>query len=235
MASPSDNDHAHLDSISCNTEVNLQVLTPTQAIRLKTRLIGVDSGKAVILALGKDRQWQLASEFITHGQGVVVRIINAEDPEANIVAFRSKILKLLNSAGQWLIIDYPKQLQSVALRQHSRIPIRVEAAIYSTSSNTDVTGDNVSVKPLSRGHLEDISIKGGAYLGEAIAEASADDEYQLQVNIEHAMETLYVPIQIKNIQPIEQAGLCQYGFCIAESSEDAEQFVQKVILSHLMQ
>lgn len=120
---------SYLNNMPCNTEVTIQVITPTQPIRLRTRLIGVDPHRSIIFALGSDNSWQEARQFFRPGQSIVVRLVNSDEPDANILAFRSSIKKLLNNTESWLIIDYPKALQKVALRQNSRISINLKASI----------------------------------------------------------------------------------------------------------
>ncbi len=223
-----------LDNLACNTEVNIQIPTPTQAIRLRTRIIGVDPNSSVILALGTDKNWQLATEFITQGQGVVIRIIKSDEPEATVLAFRSNISKLLNSAGRWLVIDYPKELQKVALRQHSRIPINVESSMRAAPSKEEE--DSSEAKPLAHGHLTDISIKGGAFVCKKVESLIKDASHLLQVKIMPEMETLSIPVIIKNALEVENdKAHFQYGFELDSPQSEAEIFVQKVILNHLLQ
>lgn len=223
-----------LDSIACNTEVNIQIPTPTQAIRLRTRVIGVDPQSSVILALGTDKHWQHATEFITQGQGVVIRIIKSDEPEATVLAFRSNISKLLNSAGRWLVINYPKELQKVALRQHSRIPIKVESSMR--AAPLEAGGESSEAKPLAHGHLTDISIKGGAFVCEKTESLVKDGNNLLQVKIMPEMETISIPVTIRNIVEVENdKTLTQYGFELDSPQSEAELFVQKVILNHLLQ
>ncbi|MCG9738867.1 flagellar brake protein [Shewanella insulae] len=225
-------DLAYLNRINCNTEAQLQILTPLRPIRLKTRLIGIDPDNAIILALGQDKYWQAAQDYITQGQGVVVRLINSDDPEANILAFRSQIKTLLNNAGRWLVVNYPKELQSVALRQHCRIPVHLAASIHERQT------EGHSTHVCSSGFLQDVSVKGGAYIGEEIEGATLDKGYRLQVKFEETPETLSVPITLKNIQSPEPGrSQYQYGFTLDESQEEEtpNDFAQKVIINHLMQ
>lgn len=225
-------DLAYLNRINCNTEAQLQVLTPLRPIRLKTRLIGIDPDNAIILALGQDKYWQAAQDYITQGQGVVVRLINSDDPEANILAFRSQIKTLLNNAGRWLVVNYPKELQSVALRQHSRIPVHLAASIH------ERTAESQASHVCSSGYLQDVSVTGGAYMGEEIEGGSLNKGYLLEVKFEQTPETLSVPIILKNIQPPEPGrSQYQYGFILDETQgeEVPSDFAQKVIINHLMQ
>lgn len=225
-------DLAYLNRINCNTEAQLQVLTPLRPIRLKTRLIGIDPDNAIILALGQDKYWQAAQDYITQGQGVVVRLINSDDPEANILAFRSQIKTLLNNAGRWLVVNYPKELQSVALRQHSRIPVHLAASIH------ERTAEGHASHVCSSGYLQDVSVTGGAYMGEEIEGGSLNKGYLLEVKFEQTPETLSVPIILKNIQPPEPGrSQYQYGFILDETQgeEVPSDFAQKVIINHLIQ
>ncbi|MEZ9199790.1 PilZ domain-containing protein [Shewanella sp. 10N.286.54.B9] len=223
---PTENDFNALDNLTCSTEVHLQILTPTQAIRLRSKLIGVDSGRSIILAHGNDKAWAAATPFIRERQSVIMRVVNSDEQDANIVAFRSSIQKVISVVGRWLIIDYPKALQTVALRQHSRIPINVTASLICKTSNTVV----------SQGDLRDISIKGGAFVGEQIEGFELDSQYKLQVNLDEQNETIDTLVTLKNQQEAEgQVEQVQYGLILEAEHEEAEVMVQKVILHHLLQ
>lgn len=224
---------SYLDNIACNTEVNIQILTPTQPIRLRTRLIGVDPKVSIILALGSDKNWQQACDFIAQSQGVIIRIVKSDEPDANVIAFRTCIQKLINSSGRWLLVDYPKEIQKVALRQHSRIPINVESSLKCAPTET---GEASDPEALAHGNLSDISIKGGAFVCKSVNTIEKERSYLLQVKIMPDMETLFMPITVKNILSIEHDKLhTQYGFVLDGPQSEAEIFVQKVILNHLLQ
>lgn len=217
---------ASLDNIACNTEVHLQILTPTNPIRLRTRLIGVDPNNSIILAIGDDRAWMGAKDFIQDAQGVIVRLLNSEEPNANILAFRTNINGIFTAAGRWLTLAYPKELQKVVLRQHSRIPINIEAELLDPETDQSV----------SKGHLIDISINGGGYTGQAIAEDPVDKNFVLKINVKDSMENISMQIKLRNQQLIDNENmLFQYGFTLNSQDDEAENFVQKVILTHLTQ
>ncbi|WP_049772097.1 flagellar brake domain-containing protein [Shewanella sediminis] len=218
----------------CNTEVTIQVVTPSQPIRLRTRLIGVDPHRAIIFALGSDNSWQEAKKFLKPGQPIIVRLVNSDEPDANILAFRSSIRKLLGSTEPWLIIDYPKALQKVALRQHSRIAINLEASIQVMPAEGSDEGETTQL--LSPGQLSNISINGGAFIGKILQEISVETPCLLQVKVLQEAETMSIPITIKNIQDIEYGRMRgQYGFELSGEKSETETFVQKVILNHLLQ
>ncbi|MPY26760.1 flagellar brake protein [Shewanella psychropiezotolerans] len=224
---------SYLDNIACNTEVHIQILTPTQPIRLRTRLVGVDPHVSIILALGSDKLWQQASDFIVQDQGVIIRIVKTDEPDANVIAFKTCIQKLINGSGRWLLVDYPKEIQKVALRQHSRISINVESLLRPASS--EASGNSAEAKPLAHGNLSDISIKGGAFVCKNNDTIEKEGNYLLQVKIMPDMETLSMSITVKNAIGIEHdKEQLQYGFIINSPQSEAEIFVQKVILNHLL-
>ncbi|MGS0681507.1 flagellar brake domain-containing protein [Shewanella sp. 125m-7] len=219
---PSEKDFNTLDTINCGTEVHLQLLTATQTIRLRSRLIGVDPGRSVILALGNDKVWQGASAYIRERQSVVVRVVNSDEQDATILAFRSTIQQVVSAAGRWLIITYPKELQTVSLRQHSRVPINIKASLLALEC-ADV---------ISSGYLKDISIKGGAFVGKARSDFIVDSQFRLEVELDGELKT--IAVTLKNQQELEsQPGLAQYGFALDAEAEATEELVQKVVLQHL--
>ncbi len=218
---------ASLNTIACNTEVHLQILTPTNPIRLRTRLIGVDPNNSIILAIGDDRAWQKAKDFIQDAQGVIVRLLNSDDPNANILAFRTNINGVYTAAGRWLTLKYPAELQKVVLRQHSRIPVNIGAQLL------DIETDEA----ISEGQLIDISITGGGYVGKALADEAKDKDVVLKLNaLDDTQNTITMQIKIRNQQLTDAENmLFQYGFTLNNQKDEAEQFVQKVILAHLTQ
>ncbi|QQX80624.1 flagellar brake protein [Shewanella sp. KX20019] len=221
---PTENDFNTLDNLTCNTEVHLQILTPTQAIRLRSKLIGVDCGRSIILAHGNDKAWQAAAPFIRERQSIIMRVVNSDEHDANILAFRSRIQKIVSVVGSWIIIDYPQALQTVALRQHARIPINVAASLVCTTSG----------EVISHGDLRDISIKGGAFVGEKIEGFKLDSQYLLQVNLDEQNETIETLVTVKNQQDAESPSeQFQYGLILEAEHDETENMLQKIILHHL--
>lgn len=220
----SDKEFCTLDNLACNTEVHLQLLTPTQTIRLRSRLIGVDPGRSVILSLGSDKAWQAASAYVRERQSVVIRVVNSDEQDATILAFRSNIHQIISVAGRWVIVSYPKELQTVSLRQHSRIPVNIKASLCGIDS----------AEIISSGFLKDISIKGGAFVSETKVNFNIDSQYLLKVEFEGEQES--ISITIKNQQELDPTSrLAQYGFALNTGTEETEELLQKVILQHLNQ
>ncbi|MCG6202016.1 flagellar brake domain-containing protein [Psychromonas antarctica] len=224
MANPLLDEYAHLNKIACETEVYLQIITPVQAIRLKTRLIGVDPNMSIILAMGSDQEWLSAKESILEGKKLIVRLVNSEQPEAYIIAFQTQVQKLMSIAGRWLVLDYPKSIQRVALRLHSRLPTYIDAMIL----------DQETKKACCKGVLTDISINGGAFIGGPISGQVIDKKFILQVSLANEEGAQKIPVIVKNSKILSGHNqLVQYGLNIASTTEKSKSFVEHLVLHSL--
>ena len=222
---------SYLDHMACSTEVNIQIVTSSQVFRLHSRFIGVDPKNSIILELGQDKHWQKAKSFIVLGQELIVRIVKSDEPSANVLAFKSRIQRIEKNLGSWLLLDYPTELQNVALRHQSRISINIDSEIMS-GSNSDEESDDV--KPLALGLLSDVSIKGGAFVSSGLNTIICDKSYFLKV-ITYDLKNISIPITIKNVLPIEHDNEAfQYGFVFNFSQQKSEAIVQKIVMSHLL-
>jgi hypothetical protein len=211
-----------LDSMPCNTAAQVQVLTATPPVRLKTNLIGVDPGYSIILAMKTDVEWLAIKKCLHEGQGVVVRLMSSNETKAQIVAFRSNIQKVITICGRWLVLDYPNQMQEVALRKHSRIPIQIQSSILSKNSES----------LLSYGNLIDISIEGCAFLGETITNCEIGQSYQLQIQFAATQLSEPVPILLKSIIETDSSKK-KYGFAFNKKDKRMTTFIQGVLFHHL--
>lgn len=202
MDRDSDTRFAIFDHVPCNTEVHLQLLTPTSPIRLRTHLIGIHPGKAVLLECGMDKHWLAAKPYIKEERSVIVRLLNSGDPSAQVFAFRSNINRLMSSTYSWIVLDYPKNLERVALRQHSRIHVNVMAELCTKDGQLCC----------SKGHIGDISIKGGAFIGTDLGHSAVEQEFYLKISDNKTGEPFFLPVTIKNENVIDaDHRLAQYG------------------------
>lgn len=211
--------YSYLNKIACETEVHLQIITPTQPVRLKTRLIGVDPNMSVIVAMGSSGEWISAKQYVREGQKVIVRLMSTDHPDANLVAFQTQIQKIMSIAGRWLLLDYPKEVQQVPLRQHFRLPVHIEAKLLHPETK----------KTCSSGFLNDLSIQGGAFIGESIRQASLDKKYILQVMANGNKKSIV--IEIKNTKKVEQD--IQYGLILVAEEQQSKEFVEPLLLDCL--
>jgi hypothetical protein len=220
--SVTENKYSYLNKIACDTEVHLQIITPTKPVRLKTRLIGVDPNMSVILAMGNNSDWVSAKQYVREGQKVIVRLMNTDQPNANLVAFQSNIQKLMSIAGRWLVLDYPKELQQVPLRKDQRLPIHIEAQLINPETK----------KVCSKGFLSDLSIHGCAFIGEPLQKISVSEKYLLQVSITDEVKSIL--ILIKNSSKADkQRNLVQYGGVLQGDEQQLKLFVEPLLISYV--
>lgn len=217
-----EDNYAYLNKIACETEAHLQIITATQPVRLKTRLIGVDPNMSVIIAMGNSGEWLSSKQYIREGQKVIVRLMSTEHPDANLVAFKTNIQKLMSITGRWLVLDYPKEVQQLPLRKHLRLPVHISAKLLHPETK----------KTSSSGFLSDLSVLGGAFVGDPIKQPSADKKYILQVISEGEKKSML--IVIKNTKKAEFKGnLVQYGVVIEGDEKESKRFVEPLLIDSL--
>ena len=217
-----DDKYSYLNKIACDTEVHLQIITPTKPVRLKTRLIGVDPNMSVILAMGNSSEWLSAKQHIREGKKVIVRMMSTEEPNANLVAFQSHIQKLMSIAGRWLVLDYPKDLQQVPLRKYQRLPIHIDAKLLHPETK----------KICSTGFLSDLSVHGCAFVGEPIKNATVSEKYLLEVLV--AGESKFITVVIKNRKKLDiSSNSIQYGGILEEEAAQLKLFVEPLLIEYI--
>lgn len=224
MAEIDNKKFTRLNQVTCGEIVHLQIITPTKPIRLKTRLIGVDPNMSVILAFGNDPSWEKALPHIKESKTVIVRLLSNQQQQASIIAFRTKIQKIMTIAGRWLVLNYPQVIESAELRQHLRIPVKIEASLLDVTLNTS----------LATGTLSDISMQGCAFVGEKKTKLKVDGAYRLSVQLDDEC-TIELPIELKNIQAAGYEGDTQYGLVFTKSDIDTTDSIQQLLLHHLQQ
>lgn len=223
----------YLSTIPCNTEVSIQIITPVQTIRVRSHLVGVDRQLCLILHRGNDAAWLSAKNYIREGQNLVVRLINSKENDAKVIAFRSSIIKLDSVISRWLIISFPKQVQAIKLRKDSRQSLKLKASLITAAEQ----------KTLSSGFLNDISLSGCAYLGQALAEEEQEQKLLLCTQIQESELTspdsppeilnLQLPIEIKN-KSNDSSGVCKMGLQFTSSEEERLDAVQKILMQSLL-
>ncbi|MDO6761997.1 flagellar brake protein [Agarivorans sp. 1_MG-2023] len=208
------------NALPCQTEVHLQIPTPTNPLRLRSRLIGIEPGMCVILSRGMDQQWEAARDLIREGQSIVVRIVNEGDPNATIFAYRGSISKLMSSVGRWVVLDYPRNIQKISLRQHSRLPVSLPCRMQSESDS------NESFKGL----LKDLSLNGGGFISAPIPLPLTKRSFNLHLPIDE-YETLSIKASICN-QHLEQRSpeRVHYGLSFDADESVKQKFIQTALL-----
>lgn len=217
-----DNKYSYLNKITCASEVHLQIITPTGALRLKTRLIGVDPNMSVIISMGNNTEWDAAKQYIREGQKVIVRLMSSEHPDPYLIAFKSNIQKLMSIAGRWILLDYPQIVQQVPLRHDQRLPIHIEATLINPETK----------KECASGFLSDLSIHGCAFVSEPIKNESLSEKYILQVLVADQIKSIV--IEIKNRKKTDiKSHLVQYGGFLEGDEKQLKLFVEPLLIDCL--
>jgi hypothetical protein len=208
------------NALPCQTEVHLQIPTPTKPLRLRSRLIGIEPGMCVILSRGMDQNWEAARDLIREGQSIVVRIVNEGDPNATIFAYRGSISKLMSSVGRWVVLDYPRNVQKISLRQHSRLPISLPCKLNTSADNQESFD----------GLLKDLSLNGGGFVASPIPLPLTKKAFTLELSVE-GQEPLAITANICN-QHLEQRSpeKVHYGLSFEADEQTKQKFIESALL-----
>lgn len=208
------------NALPCQTEVHLQIPTATKPIRLRSRLIGIEPGMCIIISRGTDQHWEMARELIREGQSIVVRLVNEGDPNATIFAYRGAISKLMSSVGRWIIIDFPRNLQKISLRQHSRLPIYLNCRLASLTPQAD------SFSAI----LKDLSLNGSGIVTDEIPATLTEQAFKLELSIE-GQNAPTIKTRICN-QRLEHGSSSRmhYGLSFDANEREKQQFIEAALL-----
>lgn len=212
-----------LNQVNCGEIVHLQIITATKPIRLKTRLIGVDPNMSVILAFMNDPNWERAIPHIKESNDVIVRFMHKKRQQACIIAFRTSIQKIMTITGRWLVLDYPKAIESADIRQHRRVSVSIEATL--SHPDTKVV--------LSTGLISDISLQGCAFVSEDELALNVGDIYMLNIDITDENKKIELSVTLKNVQKINANNEFQYGLIFNTPEAKVKDTLQHLLLHHL--
>ena len=212
-----------LNQVNCGEVVHLQIITATKRIRLKTRLIGVDPNMSVILAFMNDPSWERALPHIKESNDVIVRFMHKKRQQACIIAFRSSIQKIMTITGRWLVLDYPKAIESAEIRQHRRVTVNIEATLSHPDTKVN----------LSTGLLSDISLQGCAFVSVDELALNVGDIYILSVDISDEGKNIELSVTLKNVQKITVNNEFQYGLIFNSAEAKVKDSLQYLLLHHL--
>jgi len=158
--------------------------------------------------------------LIREGQKVIVRIMSTAQPNANLLAFQSKIQKVMSIAGRWMVLDYPQEVQQVPLRQDQRLSLHIEASLLNPESK----------KVCSSGFLSDLSVSGCAFVGEPIDKIKLSEKYILQLSEANGKKSIVMVI--KNSKKADALGnTVQYGGVL---EGDGKKFAEPLLIDSFL-
>ncbi len=174
----------------------------------------------VIISRGTDQYWEMARELIREGQSVVVRLVNEGDPNATIFAYRGAISKLMSAVGRWLVIDYPRNLQIISLRQHSRLPVYLNCRLQSLTPQSETFS----------ALLKDLSLNGSGIVTEEIPHSLSQHPFKLELSIE-GQKSVAIKVRICN-QRLEHGSSSRihYGLSFEANEREKQQLIEAALL-----
>lgn len=122
-------------------------------VRIKVPLIGYEMGRYIILKYPVSSRGSDYQDVLVEGNVVIARYI-LEGDRGECFAFRSTIKHITKYPENFIILNYPKKIESRQLRLQQRIATHLPASIMVDSE----TGDQKSIR--LNGIIGDISTKG---------------------------------------------------------------------------
>lgn len=130
--------------------LDIQAQSPTAIKRAKTDLIGIDFQREIlILRMPDENKWGNLRDAIYADAELILRFILEHDA-GEVIAFKSGVKAVLSSPMNYILVVFPKRLESHALRSEQRILIKTPVSLL----------DEQEQKPICSGYLVDISHTG---------------------------------------------------------------------------
>ncbi len=139
--------------------VDLEI-NPHDKLRIKVPLIGYEIGKYIIFKYPVEPLTIGYTEALVEGNVVIARYI-LEGEHGECCAFRSTIKHITQYPENFIILSYPKKIESRQLRLQQRISTHLPASIMIDSENTEKPGVRLN------GIIADISTKGCGFIFKA--------------------------------------------------------------------
>jgi hypothetical protein len=157
--------------------IDIEINHPVK-VRIKVPLIGYEMGKYIILKYPVTSRASSYQDVLVEGNVVIVRYI-VEGEHGECFAFRSTIKNITQYPESFLILNYPKKIESRQLRLQQRIVTHLPATIM---VDTDIQGQ----KPIRlNGIVADISIKGCGFIFKADNHKTTVNKRNVFVCIQH--------------------------------------------------
>ena len=176
--------------------VDLQFNSETP-FRLKTKLIGFDEGKYLIVSAPATTVRDYG-DIIREGAGCIVRTL-VEGEAGQCIAFRSNIELIPLRPKGLLFISFPQQIESISLRKESRVSTQLPVTfVHRDENNPDALFD---AKTEVSGYIKDISSGGCRISAEWPQHHSTIQLVPVYIKVTLANgESLILKAEIKNQQ-----------------------------------
>jgi len=124
-------------SINIGDLLHLQLVEGKKNLRGDVQFIGCVPGQFIFVSMPKEedflRKIVVSDEF-------AVRFMDGK----NILAFKSRVLKIFEDATPFLQLSYPASIEKVEIRKTERIPVKLDTSISACGQSLDGTINNLS-------------------------------------------------------------------------------------------
>ncbi len=184
---------ADINALLCllpNTPADMQLIAQAQPVKLKTTYFGTDGAECLLFGYPPSTELINTTHLIEVDNQIVIRYV-LDEPFGEVIAFKVRVLRVINSPLPMVITTFPSALQKLGLRSQKRAISGVP---------TDVVLDDQDNRELE-GLIVDISKSGCKLLvpfQTTLQVIEIDESVTLCVEI--AERTLLLGGQVKNVK-----------------------------------
>jgi len=201
--------------------VDLEINHPVK-FRIKVPLIGYEMGKYIILKYPISTRTSAYQDVLVEGNVVISRYI-LEGEHGECFAFRSTIKHVTQYPESFIILNYPKQIESRQLRLKQRIITHLPASLMVNSQG----GEQKSIR--LNGIIADISIKGCGFVFKADNTKITVNKRDVLVCIQHP-STGEIKIAAKVCNSRNDQGKVSVGIKFFENDKQVNNLLEHLFI-----
>mgnify|MGYP000559286860 FL=1 len=202
-----------------NTDADMQLIAHTQPVRLRTTYFGTDGEQCLLFRYPESTETVSTTHLIVPDMQLVIRYV-LDEPYGEVVAFKVRVLKVINSPLAMVITSFPSVLQKLGLRSQKRaisgVPVEV---ILDEQENKE-----------TEGLIVDISKNGCKLLipSKTVIQVIQNDE-KITLCVELVERTLVLAAKVKNVR-IEKE-FHAYGMQFEDYDNELERLLERYMIT----
>nr|WP_297349086.1 PilZ domain-containing protein [uncultured Glaciecola sp.] len=213
---------ADINALLCllpNTDADMQLIAHTQPVRLRTTYFGTDGEQCLLFRYPASTEAVNTTHLIVPDTQLVIRYV-LDEPYGEVVAFKVRVLKVINSPLPMVITSFPSVLQKLGLRSQKRaisgVPVEV---VLDEQENKEVEG-----------LIVDISKNGCKLLipFKTVLQVIENEE-KITLCVELAERTLLLAARVKNVR-IEKE-FHAYGMQFEDHDNQLERLLERYMIT----
>jgi hypothetical protein len=205
--------------------VDVEINHPTK-VRIKVPLIGYEMGKYIILKYPVTSRASDYQDVLVDGNVVIARYI-LEGERGECFAFRSTIKHITKYPENFIILNYPKKIESRQLRLQQRVMTHLPASIMVDSE----AGDQKSIR--LNGIIGDISTKGCGFAFKADNTKITVNKRDVFVCIHHPnLGEVKIPARVCNSR--NEQGKVNVGISFFDNDKQVSSLLERLFIDENM-